>query len=401
MAGTGQIGRATTAGQGGAPSASTTAAPGSGGVLRAWLGGAAGAGRSGTAPLPAPPPPSLERAAANAAARAANRIHGLQATAEAVTAGGITLAELPELLPEGALLAIVDGPAERLGVIALCPAMVASLIEMQAMGRISARAVPVRRATRTDAAIAAEFVNLLVEELATALAGLPVGEALTGMRYASYLDEPRPLPLMLEDGGFHGLTLSLRLGSSGERHGTILLAIPGAALPVVGALPGPATDAGDAPASRSDPATRPTLAEAMRHAPVPLVAVLCRRTVTLRELRALQPGTVLALPKNALDEVTMETATGQALAQGRLGEADGAFAVRLKGEEAAPGLTVARAGSARGEAFVPGLEGLAPPAADHAEPPIADLDGPDLFRETAAAPLAEPASALPLALHGA
>lgn len=323
-----------------------------GGVLRAHLRASVPA----RVVLPPPAPPSLQRAAATAAARAASRAQGLQVSGDSITAGVVTLAELPEVLPEGALLALVEGGGERLGVVALCPAMLASLIEMQAVGRVSARPAGTRRPTRTDAAMAAGFINLLLGELAGGLQALPQGEALGGLRYASYLDDPRPLGLMLEDGSFHSLTLRLRLGAGGERTGTIFIAVPGPA-------PVEARPAAASPAlpPMAPPAERRTLAAAVRHAPVPLQAVLCRKSLTLRELRALTPGAVLALPRGALEEVQVETGAGQVVASGRLGEADGFFAVRLSGGSAQPPVPVVSTG----------------------EPPMADLDGPDIFRSTA------------------
>jgi len=284
-------------------------------------------------PVPVPPPPPLspERAAATAAARAANRASALAVTPEAVAAKGITLAELPELLPERALIAVIEAPGERLGVVALCPSLVASLIEMQTMGRITARAAESRRATRADAAIAADFVNLLMEEYAGVLAALPGQTALAGFRYASHLDDPRPLALMLEDGGFLALVTSLRIGRSGERRGTLLVAVPAlaeGAAPV--AAPAAATCTTARPTTAvAEPPGRGLLSQAVQEAPVEVVAVLCRRPISLRELRMLKPGQVLPLPRGAIEDCTLETRRGQRLARGKLGEQGGCHALRL------------------------------------------------------------------------
>ena len=337
--------------------------------------------------MPAPALPSLERAAATAVARAASRTHGLPLSAEGVSESVATLAELLEILPDGALIAVVEGPAERLGLVALCPAVIASLIEMQAVGRVSARAAPARRATRTDAAIAADFVNLALDDLGGALGQHDIGPALSGFRYASYLDDPRPLGLMLEDGAFHRLTFSLRLGAGGERRGTVLVAVP-ATLPA--AAPPVAAAALSAPVAEAPAQDRPTLAAAIRAAEVPVVAVLCRRTVTLRELRTLQPGSILTLPAQAIGAVQLETLSGQRLAEGRLGEDDGFFALRLT--DPREGGATADAGGGRpaltptpdpGGAAMPDFP-LAEPAPITFEPPMADLGIPDDFRIAAA-----------------
>ena len=47
------------------------------------------------------------------------------------------------------------------------------------------------------------------------------------------------------------------------------------------------------------------------------------------ELRALMPGRLLALPRVTLADARIETAAGQMLARGRLGETDGCHAIRL------------------------------------------------------------------------
>ncbi|MRX51054.1 hypothetical protein GI374_11460 [Paracoccus sp. S-4012] len=326
-----------------------------GGVLRGLLKPrAAPVAPAGGVAVPPPPPPSLERAVAGALARAAERTHGLALYAERIRLQGLSLAEIAETLPEGGLLAVVEGPGEALGVVALCPLAVAALIEMQAMGRLAAQAPAARRPTRTDAAIAAGFVNQALAEIAAATAALPFGAGLEGYRYASHLDDPRPLPLMLEEVGFRAIDARLRLGPGGRREARVFIALPGP--DAVGRkLAEPAA----APAPVNPPKRpRRTLAAAVAAAPVPLTAVLCRRSVTLRELRQLAPGATLTLPRAALGEVTLETATGQTVARGRLGENDGAYAVRLHGREDAGGA------------------GPQP-----AEPPIADLGLPDAFRQ--------------------
>lgn len=368
-------------------------ANGAPGVLRRLLAGSAPAPQA--AALPQPAPASVERSAAVAVARAASRAHGLPVSARDVQLAGLSLAELPELLPEGALIAVVEGPGERLGVVALSPAVIASLIEMQATGRISARPAPARRATRTDAALAAGFVNLLLEELSSSLRHGAFADAVAGLRYASYLDDPRPLALMLEDGGFHGLTLTLRLGAGGEREGTVLLAVPGLPSAAEAAFPAPhsalpsslspqsssqvppalstpplpslASAPGPSDGLASTPRKAPTdLSRAVLGAPIPLIAVLCRRSISLRELRALQPGAMLTLARGALGEVIIETEAGQRIASGRLGEAEGSFAVRV-GPATGVEPAAAEITDVLFPAAAPGL-------------PMDDIAGPDQFR---------------------
>ena len=327
-------------------------------VLRRLIAGQArkrpGEGTSGPPAGPAEAP-GIERAASTALARAAERAHRLAVFVEKVAHSSISLPELTELLPERALLAVVEGPGEELGVVAICPNLLASLIEMQALGRVTSRPAIPRRATRTDAAISEDFVNGLLAELHRELRGGRDFPELGGFRYVTYLDDPRPLSLMLEDAGMSRLTLGFRIGAAGQRVGTVLIAVPAPAPrrePAPLAQLPPAPDPGAMPVPAEGAGT--TLAAVVQEAPVALTGVLCRRMMTLRSLRGLIPGATIPLPQNALDEARIETGTGQLVARGKLGEADGFHAIRLS-------------------AALPGPK-------DHAEGNA--LDEPDPFRAT-------------------
>lgn len=314
----------------------------------------------------------LERAAATALGRAAERQARLPVFVEKVELARMTLPELPELLPERALLAVVEGRRDALGVVAVCPGLLASLIEMQAIGRITSRPTQARRPTRTDASISADFVNALLGELARECLGQAGCPDFGAFRYATYMDDPRPLSLMLEDGEMLRLTLRFRLGPGGQRDGTLMIALPVeranyAALPAGEALPAQPTPSGET----APPAS--SLCDAMQQVPIALVGILCRRKVSLQMLRNLAPGALIPLPQNALDDARIETPQGQVLARGRLGEADGYHAIRLRD----PGLGVAPTTAWDGATF-PATSTSAPPMPS--EPPLQDYLQADPFR---------------------
>lgn len=322
-------------------------------------------------------PRSPERIIAGAIGRAAERVHGLPLFFDRVEVRQAGLAELGEVLPEAALILVAEGPAEALGTVAICPGLLASVIEMQAVGRVSSRAVPMRRPTRTDGAICADLVNACLFELGDELAALPGFEGLRGFRYASFLDDPRPLGLMLEDTAFHLLSLRLRAGDAGQRDGRMVIALPVAPAALRPAarsvLPEPEPD-GQQPGATGDDRPRDSLAAAVRSVPIDLVGVLCRRMISLGELRGLSPGDTIVLPADILGAATLETTAGQALFRGKLGELAGRHALRLLGgnEAKAP---AASGWTEHQQAPVPALT--------H-EPPIADLEDPDAFRESKA-----------------
>ncbi|MBM3605161.1 MAG: FliM/FliN family flagellar motor switch protein [Alphaproteobacteria bacterium] len=324
-------------------------------------------GQGGAPQLPQPPAQTPARAAATAVGRAADRLYGLAVQPLSVQPGALTLAELPELLPDLPLVAVLQGPGENLGAIALCPQTVAALIEVQALGRVTSRPVERRRPTRSDAMLCADFINLLLTELPVELEGMEGFEAIAGYRFMTYLEDARPLSLMLEDRPYRSLALDLRLGAGEHRDGQVLLALPQSPPtarphPEPAAPPSPQIALPEPPAPRA----RPTLQPAMQDVPVKLVGVLCRRTVTLAELRALTQGRLLHLPRACLHQATLETTTGQVLAQGKLGEAEGCHAIRLR--DPAEAIPEAETGG-------PDLDTLL-----HAAQAPVDLSQPDVFR---------------------
>lgn len=341
------------------------------GVLRRMLQARAQVrlGQGGAPQLPAPPPPTPARAAATAIGRAADRLYQLPVRALSVRPGALTLAELPEMLPDLPLVAVLQGPGDLLGAVALCPQAVASLVEWQALGRVTNRGLERRRPTRSDAMLCADFINALLTELPVEMEGVEGFAAIAGYRFLTHLDDPRPLSLMLEDRPYRSLSFELSMGGAEAREGRVLLALP---QPVGGALPRPEPAPAAIPAPPPPPARpRPTLALPMQEAPIAVTGILCRKRVTLAELRGFLEGRLLSLPRTCLAGATLETQDGQVLATGKFGEAEGCHAIRLRdpdqaaSDDAAPVMAapVMGLGMALGAALVP-----------------ADLSQPDPFR---------------------
>lgn len=358
-----------------------------------------GAGKAPQLPQPVPLTPA--RAGATAVGRAAERLYRLAVQPVAVTPGALTLAELPEILPSPALLIVLQGPGDLVGMAALCPETVTALTEIQALGRITARATERRRMTRSDAMICADFVNALMADLANEMAAVEGFDGIKGYRYATWLDDPRPLSLMLEDRPYRSLAFDLRLGGTESRESRIFIALPqppaqdraagrpdlpAPMQPVVS--PGPATSGAPQPVSqpaegqgaRPSAAPKADLAGLVQAAPVELVGVLCRRRISLGELRGLTPGRLLSLPRVSLGEARLETRDGQLLAVGKFGEAEGCHAIRLRDPDLAAGsLSLPETGAS--------AAAVSAPNASRVEPPIDDLAHPDAFRGSRPQPL--------------
>jgi flagellar motor switch protein FliM len=265
--------------------------------------------------------PGADRGWRLALARAARDATGLELEIAAMAVTRISLAEVLELAPDRALVAVLTGPQDALGVLMLDPQVTAALIEMQTLGRLSAQPAPLRKPTRIDAAMVAGVIDRALLGLDAALADEADRAWAGGFRYASHLPDARPLGLMLEDEGYRVLAAELRLGTSG-RGGRALLVLPATGR---GDRPAPAIDGAEASASQFAAA----LAARVQEADCRLDAVIGRLTLPIRQILALQPGEVLDLPQAALDAVALETLDGRSVARARLGQNRGMRALKI------------------------------------------------------------------------
>ncbi|MBI1219673.1 MAG: flagellar motor switch protein FliM [Rhodobacteraceae bacterium] len=277
------------------------------------------------------------RALRLALGRAGQAVPGLGLEVAGLTEARLSLAELLDLPPDRALLAMIEGPGEALGLIALSSGVLATLIEAQTTGRVGQGDPAARKPTRTDAAMSAGLVDRMLTGFGDELDATADRVWAGGFRYASFLDDPRPLELLLEDTAYRVFRADLAL-AAGARRGEVLLALPaaGRGKAAATALPSAMAAAPVAPP--------PTLAEVALAAPAQLTAVLHRLVIPLSAVLALKPGDVVPVPAAALDQIVIEGLDGRRLAEGKLGQNRGHRAVRLA---AAPGAAAAAAPLAR------------------------------------------------------
>ena len=150
-----------------------------------------------------------------ALARAARDATGLMMTVEAMALSRRSLAELLELPPERALVALVEGPGGGLGMMAISPEVTAALVGMQTVGRVPAPAAVPRRPTRIDAAMVSAVIDRALTGLEEALAEEADLVWAGGFRYGSFLEDIRPLGLLLDDLAFRVLDARVSLGEGG------------------------------------------------------------------------------------------------------------------------------------------------------------------------------------------
>ena len=273
--------------------------------------------------------PGADRAWRLALARAANDTLALPLEVARLSVNRRSLAELLELAPERALIAVLEGPAEGLGILMLSPPVLSAMIEMQTIGRVSSSAPPVRKPTRTDASMVADMIDQALQELESGLESDPDLIWAGGFHYASFLDDPRPLGLLLEEEHYRVILAELRLGN-GAKSGAVMLALPAEGR---GRAPKPAPTATPAPVAAA--LFSKALSDQVMRTEADIAAVLHRFTVPLSFVMALKTGDIVPLSTAALDRIVLEGLDGRPLASGRLGQNRGMRAVRLAPQAAA------------------------------------------------------------------
>jgi flagellar motor switch protein FliM len=273
--------------------------------------------------------PGADRAWRLALARAANDILALPLEVARLSVNRRSLAELLELAPERALIAVLEGPAEGLGILMLSPPVLSAMIEMQTIGRVSSSAPPVRKPTRTDASMVADMIDQALQELESGLESDPDLIWAGGFHYASFLEDPRPLGLLLEEEHYRVIQAELRLGN-GAKSGAVMLALPAEGR---GRAPKPAPTATPAPVAAA--LFSKALSDQLMRTEADIAAVLHRFTVPLSFVMALKSGDLVPLSTAALDRIVLEGLDGRPLASGRLGQNRGMRAVRLAPQAAA------------------------------------------------------------------
>ncbi len=288
--------------------------------------------------------------------RMAQEWPGIEAELRAVTVSAMSVAELADQVEQAMFVALLEGQGEQIGVSLICPALLAGLVEGAATGRVAGPAPDQPRPpTRTDAALVAPMIDALLAHIRERCSDELGALMPRGWVYGSFLADPRPLALMLDDGQYRMLRFTLSLGQ-GQVRGTwsILLpdpAVAGAARPRAS---GPDTDA---------PSWEVQLQGAVQACPAELRVILHRAQLPLGQALSLAAGDTLCIPMSAIETMQVETVAGQSLGTGRLGQARGQRAVRLlcdlaqEGPPDAPVLPKARSMTP----VLRGVSGFAPP----------------------------------------
>jgi flagellar motor switch protein FliM len=275
--------------------------------------------------------PGVDRGWRLALARAARETMGLDLDVRSIAIARAGLAEILDVAPDHALVVLLDGPQGGLGVLMLSPSVTAGFIEMQALGRLQKQTAPLRKPTRIDAAMVAGVIDRALSGLDEALAGEADRVWAGGFRYASWLEDVRPLGLMLEEDAYRLLTAEVALADSG-RTGRVLLVLPDEGRGTPPARP-------SADAERVAPPFGAALSAQVMQCDCRLDAVVGRIKLSIGQIMAMTPGEVLKLTAAAIDNVALETLDGRRVARARLGQNQGMRAIKILSTDQVPRTT--------------------------------------------------------------
>lgn len=250
-----------------------------------------------------------------------------------VTTAQVSLTEVLETPMQRALILMLQGKGEGMGLMILSGQMLAAMVEMLTLTHLAPHLPDegdLRKPTRTDAAMAVEFIDAALAGFEAVVAESGAENWAAGYRYAAFIEDPRPLHLMLEDGDYHLLAADLVL-EDGTRSGKIHLAlpVPPPALPQLDFGPIDfAADAGEAPLPEDDTFTD-DLAAQVQDLPVQVEAALAQISLPIERIMRLAVGEVIALPLANLDQISLLGLDGFRVAGARLGQNRGMRALRL------------------------------------------------------------------------
>jgi flagellar motor switch protein FliM len=223
---------------------------------------------------------------------------------------------LLEMIADGGLLLLLDGPSGALGLMTVDTATLTSLIEIQTTGKITSRPVQSRAVTRTDAVLVAPLVDGILRRTAQHLGDHPDSHWTRGFRFGAMIEDRRSLGLALLAPDYHVLQIPLEIGQ-GARTGELVLALPVPERPA------------EQMAKVEQVKVSPEFQARVMDAPARLQAILCRLSLPLSQMGQLSTGTLLPLPPDVLRDISLE-AGGRAVAKAQLGKLHGMRALRVK-----------------------------------------------------------------------
>ncbi len=242
---------------------------------------------------------------------------------------------LLEDAPDPALYLRIRGPDGGEGLAVLCPQAVAAVLEAQLMGKVLSQEAADRKPTGTDAIMAAGLLDQVLIHFSSYAAECPDPLPVAGYLSGTTLADARAAVLTLEDADHLQFNLTLDIGSGAKTARLRLLF--------------PVESPYGAKGASGGAAWRESFQRTVLSSSADLEAVLCRMTLPLAELSALQPGDLLPLGRASLDGVQLTGPDGGTVQTVRLGRSGPMRAVRLRIAAAAPPPSVSAPEASEGE----------------------------------------------------
>ncbi|MCV6823945.1 MULTISPECIES: FliM/FliN family flagellar motor switch protein [Halocynthiibacter] len=257
------------------------------------------------------------RALRSALPKAADSAFDLPLEVTGLVAEDVQREPLIEKIEDGQLMLLLQARDSRLAIAVPDANMLAALIEIQTMGCVSKTEGADRKPTRTDAALAEPFFEVLLAEFLHQLEGSEDMERFAGFGVYRSVDERRHLPLLLAEAEYHVFTVDVDLGQ-GAKQGRILLGFPELQRPE------------ERPSEETEKAAwTEAMHKNVMQGEAVLDAQLFRLSLNVEALESLQVGQELEIPRQALTHVELVGLDGKTALTGKLGQSDGRRAVMI------------------------------------------------------------------------
>lgn len=278
---------------------------------------------------------SPARALRQALARSAEKEFSLAIQVTSVQTEQLAQSAMMSAVDEQMLCIVLDGPFGQLGAVAFELPIVMAFVEKQTLGCVREAESAPRRATATDAALIAPFIDTLMRELARTL-GRAEGTTLTteGYSFGARLESKRHLQLIAEAREYHVLRAEIDV-ENGSKHGGLVLLLP---VTIPTASNSYLQDEPDGKSALGAKAGAESSLEcsllrdgAIMEAAATLKAVLWREKLSLAAFSALKVGDCLTVPISAFEALQLEAdARSEKIGPISLGQQSGMRAVQLR-----------------------------------------------------------------------
>jgi len=248
--------------------------------------------------------------------RAAEDAAELEAKLAGFSEEKTTLIDIVQRLEDPYLICLIEGPGGAVGLALWDCQIMSALVEQLITGRVVPSPADPRPPTRTDAAVIAEFMGMMLKVFDDGLAQIGDAPPVSGFRQVGLLEDSRAVTMALEDIDYRHYRLSLDL-ADGAKTGELQLIFPWNRV-----MPAASTGAG---ISRWKTDWR----DVVKTTHAPIEAILHRTSMPISEIARLQVGTTILIPAEAIGAMSLEGENRHPVATGRLGQTNGHRAVRV------------------------------------------------------------------------